>query len=176
MTDARPDNIVNRENVRWSRADGRKGFGARRQSLARAAGARMLGCSLYELEPGQKAFPFHAHHGNEEAYYILEGTATMRLTTGEFEVNAGDYIALPPGHDSAHQLINNSSSVIRYLCMSTMVEPDVVTYPESDKIGVFAGVAPGGDRAQRTLTSFVRATPELDYLDGEGEGEGEGES
>ena len=31
----------------------------------RIAGA-MLGASVYELPPGQKSFPYHLHHANEE--------------------------------------------------------------------------------------------------------------
>lgn len=39
----------------------------------------MIGTSLYKLLPGNKAFPFHCHYGNEEAIFILSGNGTLRL-------------------------------------------------------------------------------------------------
>ncbi len=47
----------------------------RRKLLGQATGAEKLGCSLFEIAPGKRAFPFHYHFANEEALYILEGSA-----------------------------------------------------------------------------------------------------
>jgi hypothetical protein len=58
--------------------------------------------------------------------------------------------------------------VLRYLCFSTMVEPDVTVYPDSGKVGIFGGAAPGGPKEERTLSKFLRGDAEVGYYDGEG--------
>jgi len=54
----------------------------RRTKLAAAAGGDRLGCSLYELPPGKKSWPFHYHTGNEAALYVLAGTGRLRTPEG----------------------------------------------------------------------------------------------
>jgi hypothetical protein len=53
-----------------------------------------------------------------------------------------------------------------------MVEPDVTVYPDSGKIGVYAGAPPGGD-GDRSVDGYWRRADDVSYWDGEGEGEGE---
>ena len=124
MSDRHPS-IVNADQLDWfdcaeaTRAafpgDAGRGlqFGARGKQLGAAAGCNRLGCSLYELPPGKRGFPFHYHLANEEAIYILEGEVTLRLGDREIAVGPGDYIALPVGPDHPHQLINRSDSPVR---------------------------------------------------------------
>lgn len=163
----RPANVVSTEEVDWlGRSHGQR-YELRRKCLALAAGGTRLGCSLYEVPPGKRSFPYHYHLGNEEAFYILEGTGTMRLPSGEVPIKAGDYIALPLGEKSAHQIVNTSSAPLRYLCMSTMSEPDISVYPENGKVGFFAGAAPGGRMEHRTLEGFVMLDSRVDYWHGE---------
>ncbi len=57
--------------------------------------------------------------------------------------------------------------MLRYLCFSTMVEPDVTVYPDSGKVGIFGGAAPGGPKEKRTLSKFLRGDAEVGYYDGE---------
>jgi mannose-6-phosphate isomerase-like protein (cupin superfamily) len=40
--------------------------------------------------PGQEA-PLHVHHREDEAFYILEGSATIHVGDESFEVGPGDY-------------------------------------------------------------------------------------
>lgn len=42
------------------------------------AGARSLGATLYEIEPGTIVSPLHFHHANEELLFVLSGTPTLR--------------------------------------------------------------------------------------------------
>jgi uncharacterized cupin superfamily protein len=139
----------------------------RRKQLGSAAGAQKLGCSLVELPPGKRSWPYQYHAANEEAIFVLEGRGRVRIGDSETSVRAGDYVALLAGPGSAHQTFNDSDAVLRYLCLSTMIEPDVNFYPESDKIGFFAGSAPGGDRTKRFLEGFVSTAACVDYWDGE---------
>jgi uncharacterized cupin superfamily protein len=102
-------------------------YNATRQMLARATGAQKLGCSLMTVAPGGcTAFPYHAHASNEEAIYVLSGEGLMRMPAGDFTVKAGDYVTLLTGEENAHQLWNfHASEPLRYLCVSTEINPDV---------------------------------------------------
>jgi uncharacterized cupin superfamily protein len=111
------------------------GFAFRRKRLGAAAGSKGLGVSWFELQPGKKTFPLHFHLANDEAVYILDGEAVLRLGDQEHRLRAGDYVAFPPG-PPGHQIINPSQAPVRFLAMSTMREPEVAVYPDSKKIGV----------------------------------------
>jgi uncharacterized cupin superfamily protein len=137
-------------------------FGSRQKRLGAATGGKRLGCSYYEVDPGKTAFPYHAHFGTEEAMYVLEGEATLRLGGKEIPVRAGDYVAFPTGADSAHQLVNSSAATVRYLCLSAALETDVTIYPDSGKLAVLS-VDQGNVRLREI---FKRGTP-VDYWDGE---------
>ena len=102
-------------------------YNSTRQPLAKAAGAQKLGCSLMEVAPGGcTAFPYHAHAANEEAVYVLSGEGLMRMPAGDFSVTAGDYVSFLVGEAHAHQLWNFHTSLpLRYLCLSTEIDPDV---------------------------------------------------
>jgi hypothetical protein len=116
------------------------------------------------VAPGRRTWPYHYHLANEEAIYVLEGSGKLRTADGEIELEAGDYVAFPPGEAGGHQLTNPSRSVpLRYLCFSNMQEPDVTVYPGSRKVGIFAGAAPGEDRKQRTLNKYLGLDAEVDY-------------
>src|SRR5829696_22534 len=126
-----------------------------------------LGCSLYEVPAGRRAWPYHYHLANEEAIYVLEGSGTLRIGGEEIRVSRGDYVALPARTQAAHQIVNDSGAVLRYLCFSTMVEPDVMVYPDSGKVGIFGGAAPGGPKEKRTFSKFLREEAEVGYYEGE---------
>ncbi|KRT66411.1 MAG: cupin domain-containing protein [Candidatus Dadabacteria bacterium CSP1-2] len=108
--------------------------------------------------------PYHYHSANEEAIYILEGKGTLRMDGEEIGISKGDYITCPAG-SGAHQIINSSDNILRYLCFSTMLEPDVIVYPDSNKIGIFVGSAPGGPKEKRTVHKYLRGDAEVDYWD-----------
>jgi uncharacterized cupin superfamily protein len=138
-----------------------------RRKLAAAAGGREIGASLYRVPPGAKPWPRHFHTANEEAIYVLAGEGSIALGDAVVPLRAGDYVALPVGAAHAHQIRNDSASELVFLCISTMREPDVVVYPDSNKIGVFAGAAQGGAPQALTLRKFVSLAGEVDYWDGE---------
>jgi hypothetical protein len=48
-----------------------------------------------------------------------------------------------------------------------MVEPDVMFYPDSNKVGAFVGAAPGGPKARRVYGGFFREGDAVGYWDGE---------
>lgn len=104
--------------------------------LGRATGGKKLGCSFYEVPAGAAAFPYHWHSANEEAIIVLSGTGTIRLGDAEVQLRAGDYVAMPTGPQHSHQVRNTGTEPLRYYCVSTKLDPEVVGYPDSRKLGV----------------------------------------
>ena len=165
--------LVHESDLPWSETRHGSRVAIRRKQLGAAAKGRKLGCSLIQLLPGKQSWRRHYHLANEEAIYVLAGTGRLRLGEDTLPVKAGDYVALPAGPGCAHQLFNDGTEPLRYLALSTMEEPDVCVYPDSKKVGVFAGAAPGGDKAARTLLAYLPLSAEVDYWSGEETGEGE---
>ncbi len=160
-------NVVNENDLEWGEQSRGESFSHRRKALGAAAHGEKLGCSLYEIPPGRKAWPYHYHCANEEAIYVLEGSGTLRVGEREVAISQGDYVALPVGEAYAHQVSNTSGKSLRYLCLSTMVEPDILVYPDSGKVGLFAGSAPGGPKERRYLHKYLEEDAEVGYFDGE---------
>ena len=94
---------------------------------------RRLGASIFEIEPGATAFPRHYHCANEEAIYVFEGEGILGIGDSETPLRPGDFVALPRGREHAHRLDNRSQRTLRYLCFSTMIEPDIAMYSVSNK-------------------------------------------
>jgi uncharacterized cupin superfamily protein len=153
---------INETDVEWSTV-GPHDTDFRRKQLGRAAAGKDIGCSLYELPAGERAWPYHYHTRNEEALYVLAGSGTLRLDGEHHDLAPGSYVALPTGEENAHRVVNDSDDTLRYLAISTMDEPDVVGYPDADALGVYAGTPPGGDEDGRVLSGFFRQGGELDF-------------
>lgn len=139
-------------------------FGGTRQRVGLAVGAQKLGYGLFTVPPGKTAFPIHVHTLNEEMIYILEGEGTLRFGEETVAVRGGMFIACPGGVELSHQLVNTSDADLRYLCVSTMQYPDIVHYPDSGKVGVYAGSAAGGGKPFRGI--YEKGT-EVPYFKGE---------
>ena len=143
-------------------------FAAHFAPVAAPSGAKQLGSRYIEIPAGKKGWPLHCHHANDELFVILTGRGTLRFGTEIFQVEAGDVVVCPAGGpETAHQLIAAPDAALAYLAVSTMNQPDVMEYPDSGKLTVFAGAAPGGDKAARRVAINVRADSGVDYWDGE---------
>ena len=106
-------------------------------------GAKDLGYSYDVVPPGKRGCPFHSHHAEEEMFFIVRGTGTLRYGNETRRVRAGDFICCPTGGpDTAHQLVNDSSEDLAFLSISTMAPAEVCEYPDSRKIGAFGGKSP----------------------------------
>jgi uncharacterized cupin superfamily protein len=64
------------------------------------------------LEPGA-SIGEHAHQGDEEFYYILEGCGEMTLDDRTVDVKAGDFCFTGSGH--RHSLRNTGAGPLRLL-------------------------------------------------------------
>lgn len=156
---------VDTEDVEWTECEkGETHFN--RKKLSEAADGERIGCSLYEIPPGRRSWPYHYHTKNEEAIFVLDGTGTLRLGEKQLSISEGEYIALPANEEGAHRVINDSDNPLRYLMVSTMDEPDVTVYPDSGKFGVYAG-SPPGSTEKRTIEGYYQQADAVDYWRGE---------
>lgn len=147
------------------------GFVAQAGSFGRLIGSPGIGVMYYEVAPGKKAFPFHAHHQTHELFVILEGEGTYRFGPDTYPVKTQDVLAAPTGGpEHAHQIVNTGSVTLRYLGISANPgSSDVVEYPDSGKFAVssrfdWASMSGGVRFIGRKETS-------LDYWDGEDTGD-----
>jgi uncharacterized cupin superfamily protein len=121
------------------------GVRQRMMHVGRRLGGELLGATVFEIEPGIPGL-YHFHHGNEEWALVLDGTLTVRTPEGERELRRGDLAVFRRGPEGAHALANNSHEVCRVVVFSSMLDPDVVNYPEAGVVGAIAGDAPTAGR------------------------------
>lgn len=159
--------IVNLKDIEFTLQQQGDNFHAQFARLGEKLGSRKLGSQLVIVPPGKKAWPLHAHYVNEEMFFILAGEGLLRLGTKEYLLTSGDLISIPPGPEFAHQIINTGSEDLTYLAISTMEEPDIILYPDSNKISVVAGTPPGGNPQGRTLNYIGDLNQQLEYWHGE---------
>ena len=81
-------------------------------------------------------------------------------------------IACPPGGpETAHQIINNSDSELKYLAVSTTVSPEVAEYPDSDKVGVIMELDSNQDGMPDMWRLMMKAeSTHVDYWEDEESG------
>lgn len=138
--------------------------------VAPQIGAKLLGYSVTKIAPGgNRAFPFHSHRVNEEMFFILEGTGTLRAGDTEEPVRKGDFIACPSGGpETAHQLVNTGEGDLTYIGVSTQLSPEIADYPDSGKFGILAnfGVDENG-QPKRFMYLGKEGEGIKDYWEGE---------
>src|SRR3954454_13583696 len=151
--------VFNLHGDEWDETRDREGWRIKEAFVGHHIGGGLIGASMAEVEPGNKLWPYHAHHGNEEWVVVLRGAPTLRTPDGERLLSAGDVVCFPRGKDGAHQIINRTESPVRVLMLSSMIAPDVIEYLDSGK--VYARDARGED------LMFARPGPTADYWEGE---------
>jgi uncharacterized cupin superfamily protein len=138
------------------------GFRARRARLSRQAGNERLGLSLWEVPPGEAAYPYHHHLTEEELVLVLDGAPSLRTPDGWRELRSGEVVAFLRGEHGGHQLVNRTEETVRFLSFSTSGEPDIVIYPDSGKLGAYERLPDGSG-----LRALFRLDDTVDYHDGE---------
>ena len=93
---------------------------------------------------------------------MLEGTPALRSPDGWRDLAEGEIVSFPRGEAGAHQLVNRTDSTVSFLAISTHGEPDIVLYPDSNKVGASERRSKGGG-----LRTFFRLDDVVDYYDGE---------
>jgi uncharacterized cupin superfamily protein len=138
------------------------GFRAKRARIGYELGSELVGASLWEVPPGEAAYPYHFHYSDEELVVILSGRPTLRTPEGERELEDGEVVRFGLGEEGAHQILNRSEEAVTFLAISSHGRPDIVVYPDSDKIGVGERLPRGGG-----LRGFFRRSDGVDYFEGE---------
>ncbi len=151
--------IFNLYTDTWDHTEERPSWRAKATRVGRQLNAELIGGGLYELEPGNKLWPYHTHHANEEWVIVLRGEPTLRTHQGEQQLRQGDVVAFPRGKEGAHQIRNDTDAPVRVLMLSTLIAPDIVEYLDTGKIGA------------RSVTGeriiLARPGPALEYWEGE---------
>lgn len=152
--------VFNLHGDEWDRVEEREGWRSRDAWVGARLGAELIGGSLYELDPGDRLWPYHTHHANEEWLIVVRGTPTLRTPDGEQELREGDVACFRRGPDGAHQVSNRTGSPVRVLMLSTLLAPEIVEYLDTGKVGT-------RDARGNRLT-LSRPGPPADYWEGEG--------
>jgi uncharacterized cupin superfamily protein len=127
------------------------------RGLGSRLGGGLMSGSLYELPPGMKSFPYHWHRGTEELLIVLDGKPTLRTPEGERQLDRGDTVAFPCRPEGAHKIWNDTEEAVRFVMLSTVVDYEIVHYPDSDKVGI----------RHEDFRLLVRPESGVDYMDGE---------
>ena len=150
--------IFNLYGDEWDEPRDREGWRINEAFVGERIGAELIGASMSEVEPGNKLWPYHTHHANEEWVIVLRGEPTLRTPEGEQILREGDVVCFPRGKEGAHQIINRTDSPVRVVMLSSLIQPDIVEYLDTGKVGA-RSVA--GDRI------IFAPGPEVGYWDDE---------
>jgi uncharacterized cupin superfamily protein len=121
-------------------------------------GASRLGMTVYDLPPGEAICPYHFEWTDEEWLIVVSGRPTLRSPEGERELEPGEVVCFPAGPGGAHS-VRAAAEAARVAVFSTRNEFGIAEYPDSDKVGVWAGDA----------HYMLRRSDHLEYWDGERE-------
>lgn len=102
--------------LRWESGEGLRREARGSEMWFKATAASTKGrLSLMErtLPPGGRMPPAHSHNGNEEAYFVLDGTVEFRVAGEVFEGTNGTFVFVPAGE--AHTFGNTSDEPVRLL-------------------------------------------------------------
>lgn len=112
-------------------------------SLTAVFGAVATGLGVYEIEPGNAAWPYHFETTEEEWLLVVEGELTLRTPEGESVLRTGDVACFPAGAAGAHAVRNHTDAPVRFAMPSTRAPyGDACVYPDSGKVRV---AGPGFD-------------------------------
>ena len=139
-----------------------EGFRSQRARIGYELGSELIGASLWKVPPGEAAYPYHFHYSDEELVIVLSGQPSLRTPDGIRELKEGEALRFPLGEEGAHQILNRTEETVIFLAISSHGRPDVVVYPDSDKIGVGERLPRGGG-----LRAFFPRDSGVDYWEGE---------
>jgi len=154
--------VPNIEEPNFEERDGPPGFRSFRARVGFELGCEGVGASVWKLPPGEAAYPYHFHYADEELVFVLRGRPTLRTPEGARQLEPGEAVRFPLGEEGAHQILNPTDEEVRFLAVSTNGRPDIVIYPDSNKLGA-AERRPDGSG----LRTFFEIDSEVDYWKGE---------
>jgi uncharacterized cupin superfamily protein len=132
------------------------GYRSGANRFGKQIGASMIGGTVYDMAEGESICPYHFEYGDEEWLIVLSGNPTVRTPKETTTLDPGDVVCFPAGPEGAHKVTGPA----RVLMISTLNEPSVAVYPDSDKLGVFVG----------DYRLLVQRDSGVDYWQGERDG------
>jgi uncharacterized cupin superfamily protein len=115
------------------------GYLCRAARLGPKLGASRLGMSVYDLPPGEAICPYHFEWTDEEWLIAVAGRPTVRTPEGERLLDPGEVVCFPAGPAGGHPVRNAGEEPVRVAIFSTKNEFGIAEYPDSDKVGIWAG-------------------------------------
>ena len=143
----------------WDETRDRDGWRIKEAFVGQHIGSKLLGASMSEVEPGNKHWPYHTHHANEEWVIVLRGEPTLRTPEGERVLKEGDVVCFPRGKDGAHQISNRTDSPVRVLMLSSTIPGEIIEYLDTGKVLA--------KDAQDEDIMFARPGPTAEFWEGE---------
>jgi len=153
--------VTNINDIAYEDRGGPPGFHAQRARIGYELGSELVGASLWKLPPGEAAYPYHFHYSDEEIVIVLDGRPSLRTPEGIRQLEEGEAVRFPTGEEGAHQILNPTDREVRFLAVSSHGRPDVVVYPDADKISA-SERRPDGEG----LRTFFRRSDAVGYWDG----------
>lgn len=105
--------------------------------LEREPGTRLVS-AVWELDPGARSPAYHVHHATEELLLVLRGQPVLRTPSGERRLEEGEVVHFPIGALGAHQVLNHSQEVVRYLMVGAHSGIDLIEYVDESKIVAYS--------------------------------------
>ncbi len=124
-------------------------------------GTEKTGLSLFEVPPGEAAYPYHWHLAEEEVVVVVAGRPSLRTPGGWRELAPGEVVSFLVGERGAHQLVNRTAETVLFLAFSNQ-SPDIITRPDSETLGVAERRPEGGG-----LAYYFRISDAIGYIEGE---------
>ena len=107
-------------------------------------GAREVDLHLNTINPGTPPGPYHLHRQVENVYYVLEGTASLRLDGVDHTVAPGQAVFIPRG--VPHSVHNAGEGPLRLLEIYAPVDVDYVEVDDAPAAPTPAPSDPPPDR------------------------------
>lgn len=102
------------------------------KSLGDATGLTGLGIHIIEVEPGHDTTEVHVHYFEDEAVYVLSGTATAEIGDEHHDIGPGDFIGYRKG-GLPHGIRNTGTETLRCLVIGQRLAQDVADYTHLGK-------------------------------------------
>src|SRR5438128_9015291 len=107
--------MPNLNDANYQPRDAPPGFRALRARVGHELGSELIGASLWQLPPGEAAYPYHFHYSDEEIVLVLSGQPSLRTPDGVRVLEQGEFIRFATGESGAHQIFNPTDELVTFL-------------------------------------------------------------
>jgi len=135
--DSKKISIINKNAIQSKHKCEHESYEYYKYEVTKSSNENQCLVSIYEIPPQKANYPYHYHLKNEEVFYIISGEGILETPEGNITILAGDTIVCPASEGTAHRIVNSSyTERLVYFECDTDNSPDVIGYPNSDKIGI----------------------------------------